>query len=119
MVCFLDVQCAPLVHEEKSTDIAYDCRGISGPTPTIVLAAANSSLQVSMTVLSWSKPISMLLIHIHCAQSVRITVSRQFLWSPSQIVQCGYEYNYLPRLFSLGTSITIDLHLHAPRLISP
>ena len=38
-----------------------------GLMSTIALAAASSSLQVSMTILSQWKPTSMLLIHIHCS----------------------------------------------------
>ena len=41
-----------LNRKKSPADITYDCQGISGPTPTVALAAANSSLQVSMTVLS-------------------------------------------------------------------
>ena len=43
----------PLVLNLKKSpaDITYDCRGKWGPTSTIALAA-NSSLQVNMTVLS-------------------------------------------------------------------
>jgi len=41
----------PFGSEEKSSaDVAYDCRGISGPMSTIALAVANSSLQVNKTV---------------------------------------------------------------------
>ena len=42
-----------LVLKIKSpADITYDCRGISGLMSTIALAVANTSLQVSMTILS-------------------------------------------------------------------
>ena len=45
---------APLCPEEKKSpaDIAYDCWATLGPTTTIALAAGNSSLQVSLTVMS-------------------------------------------------------------------
>jgi len=43
----------PLVLKKRSpADIAYDCRGILGLMSTIALAAASSSLQVSMAILS-------------------------------------------------------------------
>ena len=78
--------------KKNPADIAYDCQGISGLTSTIALAAASSSLKVSMIILSYCKPTTMLLLCIHCAQSVRLIVPR--LDRP-----CGP----IPRLFSLGT----------------
>jgi len=48
-------ECGQLVfseaEEKRPADIAYDFQGISGLMSTIALAVANSSLQVSMTVL--------------------------------------------------------------------
>ena len=68
-------RCPPLVPKKKNvqqTYIAYDCWANSGLTTSITLAVGNSRLQVSMTVMSQSKPISILLIRIYCTRSVRL-----------------------------------------------
>ena len=95
----------PLVLNKKKSpaDIVYGCRSISALTSTIALAAASSSLQVSMTVLSQSNAANLHTL----ARSLRLTVhdlpdslcticqtrcsqTRSLLWCRSEVVQSGY-----------------------------